>query len=123
KIEVIVVRVLSLAPHVKGFINDHHTEPVAGIQECGRRRVVSEPQRVVPAGFQQFDAPLFGSIVSTRSERAVVVMQASAFELEWLAVQKKAPPRVERDSADTELCLQPVGQLSLQINFADSLVE
>ena len=104
EVEVVVLRILvARLPAVEGLVDDEHPEAVAGIEEITRRRIVAGADRVEAAGLQHLDAALFGAGNACRSERAVVVMHASAAKLDALAVHAQALRGIDFDLADADV--------------------
>src|ERR1019366_6607505 len=57
------------------------------------------------------------------SDRAGVVMQANALELQIFAVEGKAPGRVKRSGADAKRSLRFVKNFAVGNNFADGVMQ
>ena len=74
-------------PHVEGFIQHQESEPIACIQECGRRRIVRRPHCVHARGLQQLHAALLCTIERSCAKRSIVVVDAAAGQFDGPAVQ------------------------------------
>ena len=86
---------LARGPGVKGFVDHQHAQAVAGIQQGRGGRVVRGADGVVPGGFEQLDLALLGAVVAGRAQRAVVVVDAAALQLQRHAVQAQAVFRID----------------------------
>src|SRR5271163_3917755 len=80
EVKMVVVGILLLLPHVERFVDDHHSQAVADVQEYRRGWVVAAPNRVVAIRFEQLDTPLFSAINCRRAKRAVVMVDACPSE-------------------------------------------
>ena len=78
----VVVAGLGLVPHVERLVHDDHPEPVAGVEHRVAHRVVGAADRVEAGGLEQLDPTLVGTIDRRRTERAVVVVDARAAEID-----------------------------------------
>ena len=103
EIPVIVFRILGSFPHVERLIDYHHAETVARGQERGRRRIVAATDGVKTIRLHQFDPALFGPINRNRTQHSVVMVQATALQLERLAVDAKTLHRLYFDFPDPEV--------------------
>ena len=99
---VIVAGIFAHAPAVEGFVDDEHPEPVAGIQERGRGRIVRAADRVEAAGLEDFDLACLGAVVSRRSHHAVIVVDAATLEQHRLSIEQEARLRVEVQATNAE---------------------
>ena len=117
EIQVIVFQILGSFPHVERLIDHQHPEPIAGVQERGRRRIVATTDRVKTIRLHQFDPPLFGPINRNRTQHSIVMVQATAPQLERFAIDAKTPFRVYFDLPDPEVSRDPVDNPTLGENF------
>ena len=117
EIPVIVFRILGSFPHVERLIDHQHTEPVASVQKGRRRRIVAATNRVKTIRLHQFDAAFFGAINSNRTQDSVVMVQATAPQLERLAIDAKTLCRVDFDFSDSKVGRDPVNNPVVGENF------
>src|SRR6266849_203025 len=117
EIQVIVFRILGRFPPVERLIDHQHAEPVAGVQERGRRRIVAATNRVKTIRLHQFDPTLFGPINSNRTQRSIVMVQATAPQLKRLAIDAKTLYRVYFDLPDPEVSRDPVNNPVFEEHF------
>ena len=101
---------LGNAPGVKGLVKNIHAKPVAGLNQRCRRRIVRCPDRVESALFQFPYFPCFRFIQGNRAKQPVVVVQASALQLDGLPVDPQSPHAVRGDGPDPEQHLGLVGR-------------
>ena len=120
---VVVVGVLALLPAVEGFVHDQHAQPVAGVEEGRRGRIVAGADGIEAAGLQQLDAALLGAVNGRRAQRPVVVVHAAALAqlsgwplsgkprsaLNWMSrMPKGRPGAVHHRAARQHLHFSPV---------------
>src|SRR5271165_1205928 len=77
KIAAIVKLNLVRLPGIERFVQYQQPEPVASVQKCWRWRVVSCSYGIMSGSFQQLYLSLLRAIESCRSQRSVVVVNAT----------------------------------------------
>lgn len=90
KDDVVIFRVLALRPAIKGFVEHHHAEPVAGGQECRRGRIVGGANAGESGFFEDLDAALLGAIEGGGAQRSVVVVNAPPGQLDGFPVEQES---------------------------------
>ena len=101
-VQVVVVGGLAQAPHVEGLVDDEHSQPVTGVKQGGRGRIVRATQGVEAGRLHQLDLAFLGPVVAGGAQEAMVVVHIAALELHRHAVQAEAVGGVDRDRADAE---------------------
>src|SRR6185437_2546042 len=97
----IVVRIFRILPHIECFINDEDAEAVAGIQEGRRRRVVGTTDCIESTGCHQFHAALLGPVVRSCTQRALVIIIPSPFQLTPFPIYSPSFRRLTLNAADS----------------------
>ena len=97
-----LAQVLRIAAEQPAFVHDQHAEPVAGVEQFRRGRIVRGANGVAAEFLQLLHAEFLQRIRNGRADAGVVLVIAGAVNLVMLAVQQKAVVRVEADGADAE---------------------
>ena len=98
----IVLLAFSFLPLVEGFMNHQHTQSVASIKEMLGHLIVGTSDGIVAVSFHQFHFPFFGTVDGGGSQKSVIVMYATPFQLHRLTIQQKAFLSRKRKGADTK---------------------
>ncbi len=77
EVEVIILSFLRILPAVKRFIDHHHADAIACVEEVARRRIVAGANRIKTIRLQDFHPALLGPRNTRSAEHAVVVVYAS----------------------------------------------
>src|SRR5437763_11395777 len=77
-------------PHIKRFIENQKTEPVACIQKRRGGWVVGCSHRVVTGSLEQLNPALLSTVKRRGPERTVVVVDAATREFDGVAVQQQS---------------------------------
>ena len=102
KKKAVIIRGLAQGPTVERFVQDENSQAIAKVELFRRGHVVARSQGVDSHFLQDFELPLRRPQMKRRPQSAQVMMQAYAFELNALAVEKKAVVGIELDGADAK---------------------
>ena len=97
------------------FIHDQHPQPVAGLEQFRRGRVVRGADGVATHLLEFRDAEILQGIRQRRADARVVLVIAGALEFVVLAVQQKTFFHVEPDGADAKRGFLAVNNFSVAI--------
>ena len=78
---------------------------------------MSQPEGVVPAGFQKLYPPFLGSIKSARAQWSIVVVKTPALKFYRDTVKQKPLAHIEGDRTNTELCFDAIYRSSFSKHF------
>ena len=115
--------VLRIAAHQPALVHDQHAEPVAGVEQFRRGRIVRGANGVAAEFLQFFHAEFLQRIRDGRADAGVVLVIAGAVKLVMLAVQQKAVRRVKAHGADAEGGFFLVNHFAVHGNGRDKLVK
>ena len=99
------------SPGVKRFVENVHSQAVAGFDQRGGRRIMRRPDRVEARLLQLPDLSCFGFIQGNRAQQTVVVMEASSPQLDGLSIDPESPDGVGGHGPDSEQHLRFVDSL------------
>ncbi len=108
--------------HHAGFVEHQHAQFIGGIQEFRGGRIVRRPQRVAAHFLQLAHAEILHRIGQRSAHAGVVLMVASAFQLDGFAIEEEALLGIEGTRADSERRLVPIGDSTAVIHLGDQLV-
>ena len=91
-----------IAAHQPALIHDQQAEPVAGIQQFRRGRIMRHPVRVAAELLQFLHAKILQRIRDGRANAGMILVIARAIKFVMLAVQQKAVRRVKAHGANPE---------------------
>jgi len=95
------------------LVHDEHPQPVARIEKLGRWRIVRTADRVRSHRLQPPNPPFPQRIGNGDAHARMILMIASALDLERLAVEEKALVGVEAEGAKADAQGTPVVLLTL----------
>ena len=96
------VQVGGVAAQQPVLIHDQHAEPVAGLEQFGRGRVVRGAIGVVAHLLEAGDAEILEPVGQGGAHAGMVLVVAGALEHVRLAIQQETFVGIERDRADAE---------------------
>ena len=119
----IILRILTVLPHIESFVDNKQPQPVAGIKKSSRRWVMGGTHGIVSIRFHQLHFTFFGPIVSLRSQRPVVVMDTSAFQFQRHTVEKKPFLSIHGYGTDSKSTFIFVFQMVIRINPGSHIIQ
>ena len=123
EIQMIVVGILGHSPAIEHFVHHQKSHAVAQIEKLRRGRVVRGANGIHSERLQGFQPFFPDTQRHRRAERAAIVMQANALDLEILSVQPEAGVRLEMRVADAEGRRRFVQHRAGRNDFADGVVK
>ena len=90
EIEMVVLWILFVLPAIESFVEHHHAKAVARVEKRGRRWIVAGANCIESICLHQLNPAFLGAVDCRRSQHAIVMVQAAAFQLENLTVNAKA---------------------------------
>src|ERR1700677_3980436 len=84
------------------FRHDQHAATVAVIEEFWSHRMVREAQSIGPHRLELLHAIFKDAIRQGHAQPGEILVVASAFDFDGLAIQEKSEVRIKTDSADAE---------------------
>ena len=112
----IVVGVLVQFPHIGEFIDHEDAQLIAGIEERLRRWIMRATDGIITVGFHHFHAPIFGTVDGCRTQKSVIVVNASALEQQRFAIQQKTAGGRKRYCSDAEGLRVTVHQFAMTLD-------
>ena len=109
--------------HQAVFVEHQHAQPVAGIEQFGRGRIVRTTIGVAAKCLQVRDAEILKRIGKGRTHPSVVLVVVGAFQFDVLAVQEKTMVGVEPYRADPEGCFITVHHGAAGADRGDEFVQ
>ena len=86
EVEVVVVVALSFEPCIKRFVDNKHSQTVAGVEECSRRTVVSRAYGIEPVVLERLNTSCLRLFESCSTKHAVVVVYARTMNIRLFSV-------------------------------------
>ena len=100
--EVVILIALRMLPHIESLVDHQHSQAVTGIEKLPGRRVVTGADGIEAILFQKTHFTFLRPVIGSRSQQPVVMMQASAFQLDGTTIQQKSPAYREVKRPDAE---------------------
>ena len=97
-----VKRLLVLCPGVKRLLHHQHADPVAGVQQRFRGRIMGKTHGIESRLLQQLDPALLCPREGCRPHRPVVMVDTAAAQQDLLPVDQQSVLRIQRKAADPE---------------------
>ena len=120
--EVVAVVILAflLLPLVETFVDNQHTQRVAGVEEGFGGQVMARAHGIVALCLHQFYLAYLGTVDGGTAQKSVVVVDAAAAKFHRLAVEQETLVGRERDSADAEGDFQGIANATSSVEQADA---
>ena len=99
---VIIARLLSHAPYVERLVEHIHSQPVTGFDQRRRGRIVGSPYRIKADLLKTFYLSGFGIIQAHNADHSVVMVKASALQLDFFSIDPKTMLHVSLYGTDTK---------------------
>ena len=120
--EAVIIRALGHAPRVERFLHHDEAEAVAQVEELGRGGIVRSADGVAAQVAHEFELSLHRAQVQRGTQRAEIVVQTNALDVEALAVEEKTIRGRELNRADAEQGLDDVGGFAVLLERGDGNV-
>ena len=86
----VVLTILSFAPTIERLVDDEKSYTVTSVQESLGRRIMGSAYGIVTGILHQSHFPYLSLVEGSRSQYAIVVMNTTAVEQHWLAVEQES---------------------------------
>ena len=110
-----LAQILRVAAEQAALVHDQHAEPVAGVEQFRRGRIVRGADGVAAEFLQFRHAEILQRIRQRRADAGHVLVIAGAVKFVMLAVQQKAVGRVKAHGADAEFGFLSVNHFAVRL--------
>ena len=118
-----LAEILLVAAEQTALVHDQHAEPVAGVEQFRRGRIMRGANGVAAERLQLGDAERLERVWQGGADARHVLVIAGALQFVVLAIQQKAVRRIEADGADAERGFGLVNGFAIGFDGRDEFVK